>query len=533
MKTSFLFLLLLFCNTSTFLYARCNSYTGKMELAQKALDRNLDTKIGYQYQEAQPFGDTGYAKVKRYTEYFLVDTLGVEYPLATELSQLNNTITALDLRNQGFSELPDTVLKSTQLNLLFLSGNQLTSVPRQIGEVKNLQWLDLYSNQLTSLPAQIGKLSNLKVLALSRNQLTSLPGQIGELKNLQTLLLSGNQLASLPVQIGELKKLQMLALNKNQLTGLPKQIGELKKLQVLNLNKNQLTGLPEQIGELKILQVVELSGNQLTSLPEQIGTLKALQWLTLSYNQFTNLPNQIGELENLRVFSLDHNQLTSLPEQIGELKNLHTLDLSDNQLTSLPEQIRELKNLQWLTLFRNPMSSEYLDTMRAAMPWCTITWMPPVLKEEVLTKEALFEQNELDRIYWEGETASGEAHLKANPADTTFQMELANIYNSLAWSQLVTGQFAAAEASVTRGLQLNPTNSYLVTNLAPSLLLQGKTEVAMQVYEKWKDLPFGKTGLQLYRNVFLADFFEFEQVGIIPEERKAEVAAARKLLGGE
>ena len=56
-------------------------------------------------------------------------------------------------------------------------------------------------------PPEIGKLLNLQVLDLTGNQLTSLPPEIGKLVNLQMLYLGGlwgsvgNQLTSLPPEI--------------------------------------------------------------------------------------------------------------------------------------------------------------------------------------------------------------------------------------------------------------------------------------------------------------------------------------------
>ncbi|AGS80636.1 leucine rich repeat protein [Leptospira phage vB_LnoZ_CZ214-LE1] len=76
---------------------------------------------------------------------------------------------------------------------------------------------------------------------MSDNQLKTLPKEIGQLKNLQELYLSDNQLATLPKEIGQLKNLQELDLHNNQLATLPKEIGQLKNLQALGLINNQLS----------------------------------------------------------------------------------------------------------------------------------------------------------------------------------------------------------------------------------------------------------------------------------------------------
>ena len=59
-----------------------------------------------------------------------------------------------------------------------LGGNQLRSLPAEIGQLTSLQELYLYGNQLTSFPAEIGQLTSLLQLDLRGNQLTSVPAAI-------------------------------------------------------------------------------------------------------------------------------------------------------------------------------------------------------------------------------------------------------------------------------------------------------------------------------------------------------------------
>jgi len=52
--------------------------------------------------------------------------------------------------------------------------------------------LDLSGNELTTLPPEIGLLTSLTTLYLSENELTMLPPEIGQLTGLTTLYLSNN-----------------------------------------------------------------------------------------------------------------------------------------------------------------------------------------------------------------------------------------------------------------------------------------------------------------------------------------------------
>src|SRR3990172_7218171 len=53
------------------------------------------------------------------------------------------------------------------------------------------------------------ELSNLQVLYLSYNQLTTIPGKLGQLSNLQILYLSNNKLKTIPGELGQLSKLRI------------------------------------------------------------------------------------------------------------------------------------------------------------------------------------------------------------------------------------------------------------------------------------------------------------------------------------
>ncbi|GAC1693634.1 MAG: hypothetical protein PVS3B1_32300 [Ktedonobacteraceae bacterium] len=93
------------------------------------------------------------------------------------------------------------VWQFSALQVLFLSYNQLTSIPSEIGSLSALQSLSLNNNQLTSIPSEIASLSALQSLDLNNNQLTSIPSEIGSLSVLQRLSLDNNPLRTPPPEI--------------------------------------------------------------------------------------------------------------------------------------------------------------------------------------------------------------------------------------------------------------------------------------------------------------------------------------------
>ncbi|KAF1984510.1 hypothetical protein K402DRAFT_455692 [Aulographum hederae CBS 113979] len=77
---------------------------------------------------------------------------------------------------------------------LFLSGNSLRSIPREVWNFQSLTVLSLRNNELTELPPSIGRLHNLVELNVSGNRLRWLPwellrlyGKNGKLRRLTTL----------------------------------------------------------------------------------------------------------------------------------------------------------------------------------------------------------------------------------------------------------------------------------------------------------------------------------------------------------
>ncbi len=70
-----------------------------------------------------------------------------------------------------------------------------------MGNLSDLERLYLTDNQLSSLPAEIGNLSYLNVLYLDYNQLSSLPAEITNLTSMTKLSVGNNCLAISDPQI--------------------------------------------------------------------------------------------------------------------------------------------------------------------------------------------------------------------------------------------------------------------------------------------------------------------------------------------
>lgn len=86
----------------------------------------------------------------------------------------------------SFTNLAKALQNPMDARALYLNGNELKTLPKEIGELQNLRYLNLSDNQLMTLPKEIGNLQNLQELHLSGNQLM-IPKEIWNSKKLRVL----------------------------------------------------------------------------------------------------------------------------------------------------------------------------------------------------------------------------------------------------------------------------------------------------------------------------------------------------------
>ena len=101
---------------------------------------------------------------------------------------------------------------------------------------------------------------------------------------------------------------------------------------------------------------------------------------------------------------------------------------------------------------------------------------------------------------------------KGNPQDSAY---LSTAYGILAWYQLFAQDFAAAEQSAKRGIELDATQDWINTNLASALLYQGKWAAAKSLYLSLKDKPYDTV---TFKEAFLGDLDALEKEGIKHED---------------
>ena len=249
------------------------------------------------------------------------------------VSLLHNDLTALP------EALPGPA--STVLARLYLSHNNLSSLPRWVCELPALSDLRCDFNALTLQGLQHCNLSSipaLQTLTLRSNRLTAFPPLEGATQ-LQELVVSRNDVKSLPLYLSRLPRLLRLYATDCGLSGpFPAHLCDCAKLNDVNLDKNALEGnIPACIGtNLPRLLALSMASNRLNgSLPSSLCQLRVLSELDLTGNRLTGaIPACLFQLQLLSTVFLEANALSgSLPETICDARFLQLLDVGLNQLS--------------------------------------------------------------------------------------------------------------------------------------------------------------------------------------------------------
>ena len=116
----------------------------------------------------------------------------------------------LDLSKQKLTEFPRDIFNYSNLTVLILAKNKLSTLPDSISVLKYLQVLDVSKNKLTDLPSGVYDLTALRELTISDNPIAVVSYKIMQLKELERLLMWGIRINKLPEQIYDLPKLEYL-----------------------------------------------------------------------------------------------------------------------------------------------------------------------------------------------------------------------------------------------------------------------------------------------------------------------------------
>ncbi len=164
----------------------------------------------------------------------------------------------------------------------------LREFPEEIyGLADTLEVLNLSGNQLSELPADLSRLHRLRILFCSDNPFSVVPESLGDCPRLEMIGFKANRIHHLPAAALP-PALRWLILTDNRLQALPPELGHCHHLQKLMLAGNRLHALPENLADCANLELLRIAANRLEALPEWLLALPRLSWLAFAGNPFSD-----------------------------------------------------------------------------------------------------------------------------------------------------------------------------------------------------------------------------------------------------
>nr|CAH7767370.1 unnamed protein product [Callosobruchus chinensis] len=223
------------------------------------------------------------------------------------ISSIPNSLThvqVLDMSHNCIKSIPPRMFATSSLNIsynkidkinlsyfpnisiLYIASNAIENIDIVNTTMKEL---DLSDNKLTTLP---GDLKELEVLNVTGNQISKLPNKTLIATNLKELILSDNRISDIPAQYFRgLGKLEILDISKNSLSAfIFGTFDNLQSLKTLNISYNKFTISPMYtFHSMKGLRNLNFSHNYITevNVDDLLKHLPILRRVDIRGNSFT------------------------------------------------------------------------------------------------------------------------------------------------------------------------------------------------------------------------------------------------------
>eukprot|EP00002_Diphylleia_rotans_P020953 TRINITY_DN4076_c0_g1_i2.p1 TRINITY_DN4076_c0_g1~~TRINITY_DN4076_c0_g1_i2.p1 ORF type:complete len:352 (+),score=62.55 TRINITY_DN4076_c0_g1_i2:79-1134(+) len=231
-----------------------------------------------------------------------------------------------DLYGLSGADSVQDLLRAKELNL---AADNLTLVPEAIGQLTNLTVVWLNNNEISSLPESIGELTNLVMMYIQKNPITELPQSMTRLQKLRILQIeSGGKSAVQRAPIG----ITALPCWTNHTKGYDMQLSisdSLKRLTLFKYDNENLTDIASLVDKWRSCDSINIAQNKISTLPQQLSTLTSLCDLNLSLNALDTFPEVVLQMTWLTSLNIAGNSLTELPEGLTTLTRLEILAIHD------------------------------------------------------------------------------------------------------------------------------------------------------------------------------------------------------------
>ncbi len=334
-----------------------------------------------------------------------------EYPGFASITELINygwiwtpessIIPVFSLNNAYLSSL-DGILSVTGITDVVeftCNVNTFTYISEELYTLTNLQILNLEYNQITTIPTTIDQLIFIKRISLHHNNINTLPDALATMTWLEGLDLRYNNIMTLPTNWIYETSLPFTLFDENPIISI-----ERKKIFATTsvwpyatmLSFTSITELIDYGWTWTPSTFLNLSSCGLESL-DGIATLTDIhlvEEIDLNYNFLPEIPAFIcTSLPNLQQLYVAHNELNTLPSNINQAINLAYLDAQDNQITSIPDSLITMPSLITCNLNDNN-----IITISSTMSYTTLTAFTS-LNNNPIKKKAYFATNKIWDTY--------------------------------------------------------------------------------------------------------------------------------------
>ncbi|ROL72757.1 leucine-rich repeat-containing protein kinase family protein [Pseudomonas vranovensis] len=267
-----------------------------------------------------------------------------------EIFDLADSLQVLNLTGNNLSDLPEDLGRLHQLKVLFCSQNRFRHLPEGIGQCPMLEMVGFKSNQIeqvsgAALPPR------LRALVLTDNRIEYLPEALGDCPDLQKLMLAGNRLRELPASLARCTRLELLRLSANRLPALPDWLLQMPRLAWLAYAGNPMTAgycTPQDPGHCQVIDWQQIDLEQVLGQGAS-GVIHQARWqqqsapvaVKLYKGEITSDGLPLNEMSAC-IASGDHPQLVRLAGRI------------DNHPQQLPALVMQLIEPSWFNLAGPP-----------------------------------------------------------------------------------------------------------------------------------------------------------------------------------
>ena len=223
--------------------------------------------------------------------------------------QYLKTLQILTMDNIPFKTLPPNGFRAFESTLIWLelSHSQLETVPASFCHLPNLQWFEFNFNENLYINGTLlfdnchhNILSNLRLLSLKGNNLTSLPNLSGIFPNLRKLVLTDNKLNQIST-ISLPDNLIILELKDNLFHTIPLAINKLSALTELHISGNNITAVNDNdLKGLRNLTAIHLDNTLISYVsPNAFAHNPKLVSLSFDYTKLDRVPDSLLALSKL------------------------------------------------------------------------------------------------------------------------------------------------------------------------------------------------------------------------------------------